>query len=59
MNFPKLHVKDFVAVLLIIGIFGLIIVKANHSLDAILTLIIGYYFGHRQSGIDTGKSNFE
>ena len=55
MNFPKLHPKDYMAILLVLLIFLLIIVKANHSLDAILTLIIGYYFGHRRVGIDTGE----
>lgn len=51
----KLKTKDFLALTIIFFIFLLIIVKANHSLDAILTLIIGYYFGHRKSGIDSGE----
>jgi len=54
MNFPKLHAKDIVAIILVLLIFLLVIVKANHSLDALLTLIIGYYFGHRTTGIDNG-----
>ena len=54
MNFPKLHIKDIVALIVIFLIFLLVIVKANHSLDAILTLVIGYYFGHRTTGVDQG-----
>lgn len=47
--------KDFVAMLVVVLIFTLVIVKANHSFDAILAMIIGFYFGHRASGVDTGK----
>lgn len=47
--------KDLVAILVICLIFGMVIVKSNHSFDAILALIIGYYFGHRKSGVDDGK----
>ena len=47
--------KDLVAVF-IIGVFVLMKLKGvNGSLDAIVALIIGYYFGHRKSGIDNGK----
>ena len=54
MTMPKLHAKDIMAIIVILMIFLLVIVKANHSLDALLTLIIGYYFGHRTTGIDNG-----
>lgn len=47
--------KDLIAVLSITLIFALIVLKSNHSLDVILTLILGYYFGHRASGVDSGK----
>lgn len=47
--------KDIVAILTIVLIFILVVVKANHSFDAILAVIIGYYFGHRTSNIDSGK----
>mgnify|MGYP003393713859 CR=1 FL=1 len=47
--------KDLIAVLSIVLVFALISLKSNHSLDVILTLILGYYFGHRASGIDAGN----
>lgn len=46
--------KDLIAILTIILVFALIVLKANHSLDAILALVLGYYFGHRTSGVDAG-----
>ena len=55
MNDKTLKPKDYVAFLVIVLIFVMVIVKANHSFDAILALIIGYYFGHRSSGVDPGK----
>lgn len=51
----KFKPKDFVAMLVVVLIFSLVIVKANHSFDAILAMIIGFYFGHRASGIDQGQ----
>ena len=47
--------KDFVAILTICAIFIMVIVNSNHSFDAILALIIGYYFGHRATGVDKGR----
>lgn len=52
---PKFMPKDIIAFTLIIGIFIMIILKSNHSMDAVLTLVVGYYFGHRISNIDNGK----
>lgn len=54
MSSFKLKPKDIVAILVVILIFGLIIIKANHSLDSILTLLLGYYFAHRRDNIDPG-----
>lgn len=51
----ELKPKDFVAILVIILIFVMVIVRSNHSFDAILALIIGFYFGHRRSGVDNGN----
>ena len=52
---PLFHPKDFIALLTVLAIFVMVIVNANHSFDAILALIIGYYFGHRTSGVDKGQ----
>lgn len=50
----NLRPKDVVAVFVVVGILGLIALKANHSLDSILALIVGYYFAHRNDGVDKG-----
>lgn len=55
MKIPNFKAKDLVALTTIFMIFLLVIVKANHSFDAILALILGYYFGHRASGVDRGE----
>lgn len=47
--------KDLIALLTIVLVFALILLKANHSLDVVLSLILGYYFGHRTSGVDKGE----
>lgn len=47
--------KDFIALVTILMIFIMVIVNSNHSFDAILALIIGYYFGHRVTGVDKGR----
>ena len=47
--------KDLVALVVLIGIGVLKIKGMNGQLDAIAALIIGYYFAHRQDGIDKGK----
>ena len=51
---PKLKPKDLIAAIILVGV---IILKYNGfdgKLDAILTLIVGYYFAHRVDGIDKG-----
>ena len=51
--------KDFIALLTVMAIFGLVIVKANHGFDAVLAMIIGYYFARRDEpdhvAIENGK----
>jgi hypothetical protein len=51
---PDLHAKDIIALYTVFAIFVLVGLKSNHSFDAILAMIIGFYFGHRKSGVDTG-----
>ena len=55
MNDKTFKPKDYVALLIVFLIFAMVIVNSNHSFDAILALIVGYYFGHRSSGVDPGK----
>ena len=46
--------KDLIALVILIGV-GILKYKGfDGKLDAILTLIVGYYFGHRVDGIDKG-----
>lgn len=54
MSQLKLKPKDIVAIFVVVGILSLIALKANHSLDSILALIVGYYFAHRSDKVDSG-----
>ncbi len=49
--------KDIFAIVLLIGVFTLKFLGQNGSFDEILIFIVGYYFGHRKSGVDNGKSS--
>ena len=46
--------KDIIAIILVIGIMILKSYGFDGYLDAVFALIVGYYFGHRQSKIDNG-----
>lgn len=46
--------KDIIAVLTVVAIFALVVVKGNHGFDAVLAMIIGYYFAHRADKTDRG-----
>lgn len=50
----KLHPKDVVAIVALVGIFLLKMTGHNGGLDIAGSLILGYYFGHRQSKVDPG-----
>lgn len=50
----KLKPKDLIAIIIIIGTFVLEYDHPNQYLNAGITGIIGWYFGHRQSGNDAG-----
>jgi len=47
--------KDIIAILCIIFVLVFKYKGFNGQLDAILSLIIGYYFAHRINGDDQGK----
>lgn len=51
----KLKPKDLIAILSIILITILKLKGVNGTLDTVIALILGYYFGHRISGADNGK----
>ncbi len=52
---PKIKPKDIIALTIFLGIITLRIVGKDGGLDTAGALIIGYYFGHRESGIDNGN----
>lgn len=51
---PNFKPKDIVAlsIILFMGVFKL--TGHNGSLDVVLAVIVGYYFGHRSDHIDKG-----
>lgn len=51
----KVGPKDYIAALTIVFILALKLRGIDGSLDAILALIIGYYFGHRTTNVDNGN----
>ncbi len=50
----KFHPKDFVAALVVIFILIFKLKGFDGELDAMMALIIGYYFAHRKDGDDKG-----
>ena len=52
---PTLYPKDIVAIVCLAFIFLFKYNGFDGQLDAILAIIIGYYFAHRKDGIDAGK----
>jgi len=52
---PNFQAKDFIAVITLISIVLLKFHGLDGQLDAVGALVIGYYFGHRKDGVDSGK----
>ena len=50
----RLKPKDVIAAVTIISVMILKYKGLDGQLDLILALIVGYYFGHRQSKVDNG-----
>ncbi len=51
---PNIKPKDVIAVYVILILAILMIAKVQGDFTAFLGLIVGYYFGHRTSGVDEG-----
>lgn len=51
----KLHIKDIVAIIIILGFFALKISGINGTLDGTIGIILGYYFVKRNNGQDNGQ----
>ena len=48
MKCPNILPQDLIAMIVIIGIFILIAMGRNSYLYPMLTLILGYYYGHKR-----------
>lgn len=51
---PKLMPKDLVAITTIVGILIYKVTGHNGGVDALLALVVGYYFAHRVDKTDKG-----
>ncbi|MEK7578684.1 MAG: hypothetical protein AAB456_03140, partial [Patescibacteria group bacterium] len=51
----RFHPKDIIAVIVLVGVGYFKMKGINGGLDTAAALILGYYFGHRISGVDNGK----
>ena len=51
----NLQPKDIIAAIGMIGVVISQFAGFAGSLDALISLAIGFYFGHRKTGHDTGK----
>jgi hypothetical protein len=50
----KLRPKDMIAIILLVCWTFLIFNEINNPFNDIIGLVVGYYFGHRTTGVDTG-----
>lgn len=49
-----LQPKDIIAILVLISVVFLLFNKIDGPLTSLIPLVVGYYFGHRKSGNDSG-----
>ena len=55
MSIPPIGPKDIIAFFAILGAVIVQLAGAADTLSALITLVVGFYFGHRKSGQDVGK----
>ena len=53
----KFEPMDIIAIIVIIGCFGLIWFQRDGFISAILTMVVGYYFGKKSSTMPQAISN--
>ena len=53
---PKLKSQDIIAVVIILGLLILKVYGIENNFDAVLALILGYYFGYRKHEVNSTKS---
>jgi len=46
--------KDIIAILILVSAVFLIFNGFESQLNEIIALVVGYYFGHRTTGVDSG-----
>jgi hypothetical protein len=46
--------KDIIAVVIFLLVAVLQFAGYEGNLDAVIAVVVGYYFGHRDSGVDSG-----
>lgn len=51
----KFQVKDVMAIVLLVLLVALKFIGYNGLVDSSIALIVGYYFGARRTGRDTGQ----
>ncbi len=51
---PKLKAKDMIALTIILAMVLFKMTGHNGTLDVAAAIVVGYYFGHRKDGTDTG-----
>lgn len=47
--------KDIIATVIIVCVTFLLFTGYTGPLTEVISLLIGYYFGHRTQGVDSGK----
>ncbi len=52
---PNIGVKDIVATVIIVVLILLKVYQGEGDIDAVITLVIGYYFAKRKGGVDSGQ----
>ena len=55
MTVKMLQPKDVIAILVLVSFVFLTFNGIDSPLTEVVTLMLGYYFGHRNSGVDDGK----
>ena len=51
---PIIKPKDVIAIVALIVLIALKVYQGQGDIDALVSLVVGYYFAKRQNGSDTG-----
>lgn len=53
--FLGITIKDILAALTLVALVYIKMLGITDGVDPVISAFIGYYFGHRKSGVDSGK----